>query len=108
MPSAPSLVSDNALIFHLGDGLWPSYDVHGRPLDPINSTAEQREKAGTPICGPFRGCFDGLQGDQDYLAKLLNLQSDLKQVDTQMSLTQDPTATTRCAICARRDCRPKI
>ena len=57
-----------------GDGVWPDRDVDGRPFSEENSSPEWRAKAGTTLCGPYRAALDGLQGDQDYLAKLLNLQ----------------------------------
>ena len=58
----------------LCDGKWPTHDVNGVAFD-TNSDAPAHwiEKAGSDLCGPFRACLDGLQGDQDYLAKLLKL-----------------------------------
>lgn len=60
----------------LGKGIWPETDAWGEPFGAC-SPQHWKEKAGKPICGPFRAVVDGFHGDQEFLHKLFEFKRSL-------------------------------
>ena len=58
---------------HTGRGTWPTMDPFGREF----TSGYRKSKAGLPLAGDWRAAFAGLQGDQDFLHKILRFKRSL-------------------------------
>ena len=56
-----------------GRGTWPTMDPFGREF----TSGYRKSKAGLRLAGNWRAAFAGLQGDQDFLHKILRFKRSL-------------------------------
>ena len=59
----------NGLEMNSGEGVYPSCDAFGNTFSPTFDR-ERHRLAGQRIAGDFVACLDGIQADQEFVAKL--------------------------------------
>ena len=53
-----------------GDGRFPTHDPWGKEFTK-NYNKDRWKLGGQKIAGPFKGCLEGIQGDQDYVRAMM-------------------------------------
>ena len=56
-----------------GTGVWPEADPFGKRFDDFYHPT-WASRAGSQLAGGWKGCFDGVQADQDFVHKVFKLQ----------------------------------
>ena len=56
--------------------MWPDRDPWGGPFDD-GYMPEWAAKVNQPLAGPWRGCLDGVSGDQEWVHKTFTLKRSL-------------------------------
>lgn len=59
-----------------GHGRWPERDPWGREFGE-SYMPEWAAKSNEPLAGPWRGCLDGVSGDQEWVHKTFTLKRGL-------------------------------
>ena len=57
------------LVHRSGEGVYPSCDAFGKTFSPTFDR-ERHQLAGERVAGNFVACLDGIQADQEFVAKL--------------------------------------
>ena len=53
-----------------GDGRFPTHDPWGRAFSK-DYNKDRWKLGGQEIAGPYKGCLEGIQGDQDYVRAMM-------------------------------------